>query len=55
MRVDASAYYDLSEDYRLQLNIENLFDTEYFPSAHTSNNITVVRPISARIGITGRF
>lgn len=55
VRWDASARYDLSENYAVQLNIENLFDTEYFPNAHTANDITVGAPINARISVVGRF
>jgi catecholate siderophore receptor len=37
----------------LQLNIENLFDKKYFPSAHSDNNISVGAPrgyfLSARL------
>jgi catecholate siderophore receptor len=55
VRVDAAAYYDLNDNVRLQLNIENLTDTEYFPNAHTANNITVGAPLNARFTITGRF
>jgi catecholate siderophore receptor len=55
VRVDAAAYYDLNDSVRLQINIENLTDTEYFPNAHTANNITVGAPLNARFTITGRF
>ncbi len=54
-RVDAAAYYDVNEDLRLQVNIENLFDTEYFPNSHTNNNITVGAPINAKFTVSGRF
>ena len=55
VRLDAAAYYDLTDKIRLQINIENLTDTEYFPNAHTANNITVGAPINARFTISGRF
>lgn len=54
-RLDAAAYFDLNEDITLQLNIENLTDTDYFPSAHTANNITVGEPINAKLSVIGRF
>ena len=54
-RIDASAYYDVSEKLRVQLNVENLTDTEYFPSSHTDNNITVGAPINALVTLTGKF
>jgi len=55
IRFDAFAYYDVSDSVRLQVNVENLFDEEYFPNAHTANNITVGAPLNARSAITGRF
>lgn len=55
VRIDAAAYYDLNDSVRLQVNIENLTDTEYFPNSHTANNITVGAPLNARFTITGRF
>jgi len=55
VRVDAAAYYDVNEDMRLQVNVENLTDTEYFPNSHTANNITVGAPINAKFTVSGRF
>ncbi len=55
VRVDAAAFYDVSENLRVQVNVENLFDEEYFPNAHTANNITVGAPINARFTLSGRF
>lgn len=55
VRVDAAAFYDLNEKVRVQVNIENLTDTEYFPNAHTANNITVGAPINAKFTVSGRF
>ncbi|MBX7539832.1 TonB-dependent receptor [Qipengyuania sphaerica] len=50
-RVDAAAYYTVSERLSLQLNIENLFDEDYYPSAHGDNNIQPGEPFQARIGV----
>ena len=55
VRVDMAAFYDVSENLRVQVNIENLFDTDYFPSAHIADNITVGAPLNARFTVTGRF
>jgi len=55
VRVDAAAFYDVNDNLRLQVNIENLFDEEYFPNSHTANNITVGAPLNARFTISGRF
>lgn len=54
-RIDASAYYDVSEDLRVQLNIENLLDELYFPNSHSTHQATVGAPLNAKITISGRF
>ncbi len=54
-RVDASAYYDVRPDLRIQLNIENLADEVYFPNAHSTHQVSVGAPINARITLRGRF
>ena len=51
-RVDAAAYYRLSDTMRLQLNVENLLDEDYFPDAHSNTNITTGRPLNARMTLT---
>lgn len=55
VRIDAAAFYDVNENLRLQVNVENLFDAHYYPSAHTANNITVGAPLNARFTVKGRF
>lgn len=50
-RVDAAAFYTVNEKLSLQLNVENLFDETYYPSAHGDNNIQPADPFSARIGV----
>ena len=54
-RVDAAAYYDLSEDLRIQLNVENLTDEVYFPNAHSTHQASVGAPLNAWVTLTGRF
>lgn len=54
-RVDAAAYFDLTDRTRLQVNVENLFDADYFPDAHSNDNITVGRPLNARATVRHRF
>ncbi|MEM7665910.1 MAG: TonB-dependent receptor [Pseudomonadota bacterium] len=54
-RVDLAAFYNVSDNVRVQVNIENLFDELYFPDSHTADNITVAPPLNARFTITGRF
>lgn len=55
IRFDAAAYYDVSDDIRLQVNIENLFDENYFPDAHNNNNITTGAPLNARFSLATKF
>jgi catecholate siderophore receptor len=50
-RIDAAVYYDLSERLALQLNVENLTDVDYFPSAHTDNNIATGEPLNAKLTV----
>ncbi|MEP2234107.1 MAG: TonB-dependent siderophore receptor [Alteripontixanthobacter sp.] len=50
-RVDAAVFYEVSDRIALQVNIENLFDEEYYPSAHGDNNIQPAEPFHARFGV----
>ena len=54
-RVDAAAYYDVSEKLRLQINVENLIDELYFPNSHSTHQASVAAPINARFSLNGRF
>ncbi len=54
-RIDAALFYKLSDALQLQLNVENLTDTDYFPSAHTDNNISTGAPLNARLGVKLKF
>jgi catecholate siderophore receptor len=54
-RIDAALFYDLSSKAALQLNIENLTDTNYFASAHTDNNIATGEPLNARLTLRVKF
>ncbi len=54
-RFDAAAFYDVSEDLRIQINIENLTDSLYFPNAHSTHQVTVGAPINARFSVSGKF
>lgn len=54
-RVDAAAYYDISDTLRVQLNIENLTDELYFPTSHSTHQATVAAPLNAKITLSGKF
>lgn len=50
-RVDAAIYYAVSPSVQLQLNVENLFDKEYFASAHNDNNLLPGSPRGVYLGV----
>ncbi|MCI5043473.1 MAG: TonB-dependent receptor, partial [Aquisalinus sp.] len=54
-RLDASAYYDVSDDLRVRINVENLTDELYFPNAHSTHQATVGAPLNARISVSKKF
>jgi len=54
-RVDASAYYDISENLRVQVNIENLTDELYFPNSHSTHQVTVGAPLNGLLTLSGKF
>jgi catecholate siderophore receptor len=54
-RVDAGAAYALTENTRLQVRVENLFDEVYFPNAHDTHQATVGAPVNAMFSITSSF
>ena len=51
VRVDAALFYAVSDRVSVQVNVENLFDEQYYPSAHGDNNIQPGRPFTARFGV----
>jgi catecholate siderophore receptor len=54
-RVDAAVFYAPTERLRLQVNVENLLDEDYYPYAHNDNNITPGSPLAVRVGLTASF
>ncbi len=54
-RIDAAAFYDVSETLRVQLNVENATDELYFPNAHSTHQVSVGAPLNARLAVIGRF
>ncbi len=54
-RVDAAAYYDVTDSFSLQLNVENLTDELYFPNSHSTHQVTVGAPLNARLTAHWRF
>ncbi len=54
-RADAAVYFNLSERGRLSLNIENLFDRRYYPTAGNDYNLLVGTPRRAQLTLSFRF
>ena len=53
-RIDAAAYYEVSDTLRVQVNLENVTDELYFPNSHSTHQATVGAPLNARLAIIGR-
>ncbi|HEY7612764.1 MAG TPA: TonB-dependent siderophore receptor [Gemmatimonadales bacterium] len=54
-RFDAGVFFTLSEHLRAQVNVENLFDEEYFITSHSNNNISPGSPRAVRASMTAGF
>ena len=54
-RVDGAVFLRVGEDYRLQLNVENLGDITWSPTSHGDNNIQPGAPRTVRISISRGF
>jgi catecholate siderophore receptor len=54
-RVDGAVYAKLDKNLRLQVNLENLLNKEYFLYAHNNNNITPGSPTAARATLIYNF
>ena len=54
-RVDAAVFFKVNDAVDLQLNVENLLDTDYFSDAHNNFNISPGAPVNARLTLSARF
>lgn len=54
-RVDAALFFAVTDQVEAQLNVENLFDEEYWGTAHNDNNITPGSPSAVRFTLRTRF
>jgi catecholate siderophore receptor len=54
-RVDGALYFTPAENIELQLNVDNLLDETYWPTAHNDNNITPGAPRTFRVTLRSRF
>lgn len=54
-RADAAVFFSITERWRLQANVQNLFDTTHYATAHSNNNISPGAPRGARVALVARF
>ena len=54
-RFDAGVFFSLNDHLRAQVNVENLFDEEYFLTSHSNNNISPGSPRALRASMTAGF
>jgi catecholate siderophore receptor len=54
-RFDAGVFFTLNDHLRAQVNVENLFDEEYFITSHSNNNISPGSPRAVRASMTAGF
>jgi catecholate siderophore receptor len=54
-RVDAAAYWQVTDNVRAQVNVENLADERYFPTSHGDNNILPGSPRAVRVSLAAAF
>ena len=54
-RVDAALFFNVTETFQVQFNVENLLNATYFADAHNNNNITPGAPRNARLSARLKF
>jgi catecholate siderophore receptor len=54
-RADAAVFFSITERWRLQANLQNLFDAQYYLNADGNNNISPGAPRGARVALIARF
>ncbi len=54
-KADGAVFYTFNEHWRLQVNIENLFNKRYILNADSNTNISPGSPRVLRIGLVARF
>jgi len=55
LRTDAAAYFTLTRQARVQINLENLTDQRYYVNADSNTNISPGHPRAVRIALITRF
>jgi len=54
-RADAAVFFSITEKWRVQANLQNLFDNTYYLNADGNNNISPGAPRGARVALIARF
>ncbi len=54
-RADAAVFFSITEKWRVQANVQNLFDNTYYLNADGNNNISPGARRGARIALIARF
>jgi catecholate siderophore receptor len=54
-RVDAALFFNLNDQWKAQLNVENILGEDYFVSAHNNNNIMPGAPTSVYLTVGAQF
>ena len=54
-RVDATMNYQWSARSSIQVKVENVTDALYFPSSHSTHQVTVAPPLNVRVTVGTRF
>jgi catecholate siderophore receptor len=54
-RFDAAAYYKINSSYRAQFNVENIFDSGYYLTAHSATNILPGSPRAFKVSLIADF
>ena len=54
-RADAAVFFSITEHWRLQANVQNLFDKTYYLNADGNNNISPGASRGARVALIARF
>lgn len=54
-RVDAALFFEIDQNWSAQVNVENLFNEDYFASAHNNNNIMPGAPTSVYVTVGAKF
>jgi catecholate siderophore receptor len=50
-RFDAALYYHITDNIEAQLNVENILGADYFPNAHSDNNIAPGAPTNVKAAV----